>query len=362
MKTLPTMTSKLTPYEAAQLDIITSKLKRNMKRGKTALNVDELAAVKNLADGFHMFGYEKSDRVRLRDRVDIYNKIVNAMKMKLEEFRSKHWHMPAKELQSRLDLLKKEYEIFFREDEELRRRDEEANLIKALKIEEHRHKERCDKIHHNLDRVKKQRRMEQQQMHEAQTIDLENKIKRMPKPRLRMSTRMLSMTHGEKHLARLGQYKPAQDLRNMINKLRPKERRAFEKEYETRLENMRQSLKKTQDFDRNRLREALDGIEWSETRKANQMEKDLRQRLKNNTYDMEHAHKLQKHIKPQKTIKPVVEKRPNYTQTSSYFRGKQMLARLVGKREHAIPSLCDLHDFMDEPEGITYYHKPKSIN
>ena len=35
---------------------------------------------------------------------------------------------------------------------------------------------------------------------------------------------------------------------------------------------------------------------------------------------------------------------------------------LVGKREHAIPSLCDLHDFMDEPEGITYYHKPKSIN
>ncbi len=171
---------------------------------------------------------------------------------------------------------------------------------------------------------------------------------------------MLSMTHGEKHLARLGQYKPAQDLRNMINKLQPKERKAFEKEYEVRLEKMRKNLKKTQEFDRNRLREALDGIEWSETRKANQLERDLRLRLRNNTKDMEHAHKLQSHIKPQKTIKPVVEKRANFKNTSSYFRGKQMLTRLQGKREHAIPSLCDLHDFMNEPDGVTYYHKPPS--
>ena len=171
---------------------------------------------------------------------------------------------------------------------------------------------------------------------------------------------MLSMTHGEKHLARLGQYKPAQDLRNMIDKLQPKEQAAFAKEYNTKLIKMRAQLKNTQEAERNRLREALDGIEWRETRKANQMEKTLRQRLKNNTNDMEHAHKLQSHLKPQKTVKPVIEKRPNYSKTSSYFRGKHMLARLVGKREHAIPSLCDLHDFMNEPDGITYYHKPGS--
>ena len=75
---------------------------------------------------------------------------------------------------------------------------------------------------------------------------------------------------------------------------------------------------------------------------------------------MEHAHKLQSHIKPQKTIKPSVEKRANYKNTSSYFRGKQMLTRLQGKREHAIPSLCNLHDFMNEPDGVTYYYQPPS--
>ena len=56
---------------------------------------------------------------------------------------------------------------------------------------------------------------------------------------------MLSMTHGEKHLARLGQYKPAQDLRNMIDKLQPKEQKAFEKEYNTKLAKMRAQLKRT---------------------------------------------------------------------------------------------------------------------
>ena len=136
---------------------------------------------------FAIFGYDKGDRVRLRDRVDIYNKIVNAMRMKLEEFRENHYHMPAKELQGRLDQVKKDYEIFFREDEELRRRDEEKNLSIALQIEEERHKKINKQIHHDLERVKQQRRKEQRQIHEAQTIDLENRIKRMPKPRLRMS-------------------------------------------------------------------------------------------------------------------------------------------------------------------------------
>ena len=41
------------------------------------------------------------------------------MKTKLEEFREKHYHMPAKELQGRLDQVKKDYEIFFREDEDM---------------------------------------------------------------------------------------------------------------------------------------------------------------------------------------------------------------------------------------------------
>ena len=85
----------------------------------------------------------------------------------------------------------------------------------------------------------------------------------MPRPRFRMSTRMLNMTIGENHLAKLGEYKPAQDLRNMIDKLHPKEQARFQREYDQKLQRMRDKLAREQEFDRGRLREALDRIDWA---------------------------------------------------------------------------------------------------
>ena len=177
----------MTPAEVAKLQAITAKFKRTMKHGKRKLEIAELAAVKKLEEGFHIFGYDKGDRVRLRDRVDIYNKIVDAMRAKLEEYREKHWHMPAKELQGRLDLVRKDYEVFFRKDEELRRLDESKNLAQALRIEEKHHRERSNEIHRGLADLKRQRKKEQEEVHAAQTLELENRIKRLPKPRFRMS-------------------------------------------------------------------------------------------------------------------------------------------------------------------------------
>lgn len=185
-RTMPAM-QKMTQAEVAKLKAITAKFKRTMKHGKRKLDTDELAAVKNLEEGFHIFGYDKGDRVRLRDRVDIYNKIVNAMRLKLEEYREQHWHMAAKELQGRLDLVRKDYEVIFRRDEELRRLDESKNLVKALKIEEKHHQVRRNKIHRELAELKMKRKKEQEEVHVAQTLELENKIKRLPKPRFRMS-------------------------------------------------------------------------------------------------------------------------------------------------------------------------------
>ena len=69
---IPPMTVKISAAEAAKLKVITSKLKRSMKHGKKAHTVNELAAIKHLSEGFQIFGYDKGDRVRLRDRVDIY--------------------------------------------------------------------------------------------------------------------------------------------------------------------------------------------------------------------------------------------------------------------------------------------------
>eukprot|EP00945_MAST-04E_sp_MAST-4E-sp1_P001192 g1192.t1 len=340
------------------------KLKNKVKQKAQLVDCHDkgrLAKVKNLEDAFAMFGFFKGDRVRLRDRVVIYNRVVDAMEAKLSELRSQNAHMAAKEQHERLNLIKREYEKVFRDDERLRGQDEMKNLDKALGIEIERHEKRAKKLRIGLEEKKMRKRKELEELHTAQTLDLEHRIKRMPRPRFRMSTRMLNMTIGEKHLAKLGEYKPAQDLRNMILKLQPREQAQFRREYEQKLERMREKLKKEQQFDRERLREALDRIEWAGTRTANKAEETVRQRLKNNTNDMHHAHTLQMHHKPQKTAKPTIEKRLNHSTTSSYFRGQQMLARLVGKKEHAIPSLCSLHDFKDEPMGtVQYYHSKKS--
>ena len=83
-------------------------------------NKDKLAKVKDLAEAFAMFGFLKEDRVRLRDRVVIYNRVADAMTEKLAQLRSKHAHMAAKDQDDRLNKIKKEYEILFRKDEKLR--------------------------------------------------------------------------------------------------------------------------------------------------------------------------------------------------------------------------------------------------
>ena len=320
-------------------------------------NKEKLANVKDLNEAFAMFGFFKGDRVRLRDRVVIYNRIADAMQEKLAELRSKHAHMAAKDQHDRLSKIKMEYEILFRKDEQLRGRDEMKSLDKALEIEIERHEKRANLSQKEIEQTKARKKKELEELHAAQRLELEHKIKRMPRPRFRMSTRMLNMTIGENHLAKLGEYKPAQDLRNMIDKLHPKEQAQFQREYEQKLQRMKDKLAREQEFDKGLLREALDRIDWAGKRKANKQEETLRQRLKNNTMDMHHAHTLQMQNKPQKTTKPTVKKRLNYFNTSSYFRGQHMLARLVGKKEHAIPSLCELHDFKNEPKGTIQYYR-----
>ena len=336
-------------------DFPSRKVLRVWRAHATYINI---ACISCLEEAFEMFGFNKGDRVRLRDRVNIYNKVCIAMEEILKDLRAVHAHMKAKELDGRLRQVKKDYEVFYRDDEVQRGKDEMKNLDKALAIEIKRHEGKKVQIMNELERTKARKRKETKQLHAAQKKSLEDKIKHMPKPRFRMSTRMLNMTIGEKHLATLGEYQPAQQLRNMIKKLEPREQAQFRREYEQKLEHARHQLDKQQAFDADKLREALDRVEWSANRHADELEKNVKQRLKNNTCDAHHAHALQMHNRPQKTLKPTVQKRENYAETSSYFRGEQMLSRLVGKKQHAIPGVCSLHDFKNEPMGTINIYNP----
>jgi|EP00505_MAST-04D_sp_SCG-Rhode-Island_P002336 hypothetical protein len=351
-------TAKMSKEEIAAFDKITSTLQRTTAHNTIKkFDMKTLAGVSCLTEAFEMFGFHEGDRVRLRDRVNIYNKVCDAMGASLSLLRAEHAHMKAKELNERLQQVKMDYELFYREDERSRGREEMCNLDKALVIEIERHEQRKKKIMEELEHTKARRRRETKEVHAAQKKSLEDKIWRMPKPRFRMSTRMLNMTIGEKHLAKLGEYIPAQQLRNMIKKLEPQEQAQFRREHEARLEKMRNQLDKQQAFDNNKLREALDRVEWNAKRRSDELERNVKQRLENNARDAHHAHTLQMHQKPQKTLKPTIEKRENYASTSSYFRGEQMLSRLVGKKQHAIPGVCSLHDFKKEPIGtINIYH------
>ena len=80
------------------------------------------------------------------------------------------------------------------------------------------------------------------------------------------------------------------------------------------------------------------------------------QRLKNHKTDMQHAHIVDRNQLPEYCkvvdgrVQPVVKKRAHLLETSSTYRGSQLLKSLKGKKSVDV-SLCDVHDFEDEPSG-----------
>jgi hypothetical protein len=301
--------------------------------------------VKNLRDAFSRFGYSDDDRVRIHDRVRIYQQVKRDMAAKLVDLRHQHYHMAAKEVQNRFDFIKHEYDSIYRGDERRRAVEEMAKLNKAMHIIREKHDSRIAAMREGMVRERAEKRHELHTLQQSQKKILEQHIKRLPRPKKRASTKMLAMMQAEEHLARSKQYDEAEHVKHLIAKLVPVERKKFNEDYQTTLRHMRDGLKDRQKFMRGRLEEHLDGQEWALNRRMEKEHMELHRRLRNNRVAMTHAHKLRSFLEPQRTAKPAHPKRKHYNQTDAYFRGQHQLHKTVGNRHAHLPSLCDLHDF-----------------
>jgi hypothetical protein len=304
--------------------------------------------VKSLQEAFLRFGFTKDDTVRIHDRVRIYQQVSNDMKRKLRELRHKRYHLAAKDLQVVADTIKDEYDSIYRGDEKKRQVEELKKLNKAMKVIRTKYDQNARKAHELMVHHKHTKQEELRSLQEAQTKQLEHHISRLPKPKRRASTRMLSMMQSEEHLSKSKQYDEAQHMKHLISQLVPVERKKFNQDYQQRLNGMRVQLDKRQDFMKGRLHETEATHEFHHKREMQREHLRLHRSLKNNEKTMKHAHLLRSFLEPQRTHNPAVPVRKQYQQTDAYFRGQHQLTKTSGSRHNSLPGLCDLHDFEGE--------------
>ena len=201
-----------------------------------------------------------------------------------------------------------------------------------------------------------EKRRDLQKLHVWQQGQLEERIKRMHKPPVRFSKDLLEWKSSEKHLARLKQFTEAKALNKRIVVLEPQELAAHDASWVNKLKALRQKLKRRQDFEVRKLDEKLHDLTLRAQRDGDRSAMLNDQRLKNHKTDMQHAHIVDRNQLPEYCkvvdgrVQPVVKKRAHLLETSSTYRGSQLLKSLKGKKSVDV-SLCDVHDFEDEPSG-----------
>ena len=131
-------------------------------------------------------------------------------------------------------------------------------------------------------------------------------------------------------LIKLCQYEEAKKVRNMIDKILPKEEEDYYKSCDRKIEQMREKLHAKQEDNVAKQEESLKAIQWKDVRKR-ELEKNMyvqilisiynilityvysmQQRIKNHAKDMTHAHLQETRIIPEMSVKPsaLSQKRP----------------------------------------------------
>eukprot|EP00949_MAST-11_sp_MAST-11-sp1_P000534 g534.t1 len=307
----------------------------------------DLSSVTTLEQAYALCGFDGI--MPMRERVSIYRKVIDDMQWKLKDLKMQRMHLAAKDQEERMNNVKRQYDDLFRKEEQRRARKEQENLERGTAIIRKRYEATCSERRKSQERIQLEREKELRDLQKREKAELERQIRKLPKPRTRMSSTMLEYVNTEKHLAKLNQYDDAHVMRRMIEKQGPIDKQHFEAEHEKRLQLMRENLQAKHAFRAERLREALNGEDWKLTREIKKDMSTMKLRLKQNSLAMKHAHCLQQQWDPQRTEKPIVAKRRNYEHTSAYYRGTHLLDAEVGERVHAIPSLCNLHDFNSAP-------------
>lgn len=322
----------------------------------------ELTNVKNLDSTLEKFGYRKDDRIDRRDVVKMYTSVENQMEKEIKSFARTGQYSNAKEMRGRLDNLRKEFDNLqtsavnrMKEDQfvafEKGSKDLKVALVGTLKCEKMKLDEGIDQMMDNLENT-----------HQIQVENLEKELRRIPRPAMKYSRRLIELFKAEEGLIKLDDFEEARKVRVVIDRMLPKEERRFYKAFDDKLALRLQQLKDNQSDERARLMEKTKGMQWTEARRREKELKILDQKVLNNSKDMGHAYHLVERLKPEMSIAPSAlwQKRENYDTTHSTMRGSQMLNKVRSGGESTAASsnkgvyaasLVERHNFLAPLNG-----------
>ena len=320
----------------------------NYFKASVMLNLDEIL---DMESALRKFGYSLDDRIERRDLVQIYRRVEREMENEIKHLAHIGRYSDAKEMRARLTALRAEFDIRLGLSEVVMRQDQVAAFERAkLKhertvAEKHTNEEtRLKELLHDFEEdLDLTFRIERE--------NLEKRIGRIPRPRVKYSKRVIELVRAEKELIRLNQYDDAQKVRLMLQKIVPVERKRFYKAFDESIETMRSDLARKQEMDRIRAGEKVKGINWGDMRRREKEKKRETLRIDIHQHDMLHAHSVESKLRPEMSIKPSAlwTKRPGYMATSSSMRGAQLQSFVQGKRASGrqvfADTLVDRHTF-----------------
>ena len=177
-----------------------------------------------------------------------------------------------------------------------------------------------------------------------------------------MSKELVSYVTLEAHMRKNGQYADAKNLYKKIKLLAPQEQKAAEKKHDQKILKMRQKLQEKQEEENKSF------SEWSKSNLIKVRDQKIiaskinKQSIRMHSEALNHALNLEM-IEPagwKRTVKPTVEKRAHFEETTSTKRGTQVLASVSHQRLQA-PALSSMHEFKNEADCMISYDEYETL-
>jgi hypothetical protein len=331
-------------------------------------DMGNLGNIHNFHEALERYGYKVDDNISRRDLVVIYQKSKYDLSQMMNKYAKNGNYDAALEWKQRLSQLRSDFDARIQVNIS-NKIDHEHNQFdvakQSLKNQEKHHHD--SQIEH-VDDLCHQKEIEHSETYRVRWEILEENISAMKLPRVKYSPRMIDLVNAEAHLNKLMQFDEARRVRLMIDKLKPIEDRANEREFYKKIDMMRNNLRCEEERDRKKLDEILKTIRWKDIRQRQHDRQVTRQRFANHERDMSHSHKHELHLRPETSIQPSAlwTKRKGHDQTSSFHRGRQLLCvskgmDVIGGGELA-DSIINRHNFNEPLDGtITRYEKKEFV-
>jgi hypothetical protein len=326
-------------------------------------DVGNLAHVKGVDEALSEYGYSADDRIERREICKMYTTVKTDMENEIHRLAHSNQYEEAKLLRKRLTGLRAEFDNLQTSTVRDQHTIQSAAFIKAADELRSKVKTEADKKETKILQECRDLQDDNDMSHAIQIENLELKISRMDRPRVKYSKRAIELVKAEHELIRLSQYDDARKVRLMLEKLLPVEERKFYQKFDSHIADLRISLQKRQSNDNIKLEEKIKGLKWNDLRRREKIINVGEQRIKNHEHDMNHAHLAESKLRPEMSIKPSAlwQKRQGYIRTSAANRGNQLLQMVRTGDEAMVPgakeaeaaqfvfaaSLTDKHDFHD---------------